>query len=177
MRTQFQNACLAGAICLAAAACADGAKVKQYEAAEQVGNARLTNFDDLDFNVFSNQKWDEFPKSHAKDIEVHYPDGHITKGLDQHIAELKVMFVYAPDTKIREHPVRLASGDWTAVVGVMEGTFTKPMPIGGGKFIQPTGKAFKLPMSTFGHWKDGVMFEEFLFWDSQSYMQQMGIGK
>jgi hypothetical protein len=32
-------------------------------------------------------------------------------------------------------------------------------------------------MATFGHWKDGVMIEEYLFWDSQAYMQQMGIGK
>ena len=26
------------------------------------------------------------------------------------------------------------------------------MPIGPGKFIQPTGKAFKMPMCTIGHW-------------------------
>jgi hypothetical protein len=59
----------------------------------------------------------------------------------------------------------------------MEGTFTQPMPIGGGKFIKPTGKAFKLPMCTVGHWKDGIMFEESLFWDNQTYMNQIGLGK
>jgi hypothetical protein len=95
------------------------------------------------------------------------------------IEDLKALFVYAPDTRIKEHPIRFgdSKGEWTAVTGVMEGTFTKPMPIGGGKFIQPTGKSFKLPMCTIGHWKDGVMFEESLFWDNQTYMNQLGLGK
>ena len=31
----------------------------------------LEKFDDLDFNVFTNQKSDEFTKSHARDILVH----------------------------------------------------------------------------------------------------------
>jgi hypothetical protein len=85
------------------------------------------------------------------------------------------MFVYAPDTRIRVHPVRIAAGDWTSVVGEMEGTFTEPMPVEGGKPIAPTGKAFKISMCTVGHWKDGVMVEEYLFWDNLTYMKQMGI--
>jgi hypothetical protein len=32
----------------------------------------------------------------------------------------------------------------------MTGTFTKPMPIGDGKFIQPTGKKFSINMCTVG---------------------------
>ncbi len=87
------------------------------------------------------------------------------------------MFVYAPDTRITAHPIKLGSGNITAVTGIMEGTFTKPMPIGNGKVIQPTGKAFKIPMATFGIWKDGVMTEEYLYWDNKTYMDQMGIGK
>lgn len=60
---------------------------------------------------------------------------------------------------------------------VMTGTFTHPMPIGGGKVIQPTGKKFSLPMATIGRWKDGVMVEEFLFWDNQTYMKQIGLAQ
>src|SRR4051812_29029661 len=89
----------------------------------------LATFDDLDFNVYTNQKWDELPKSHAQDILVHYPDGHTTTGLAPHIAELKPMFVFAPDTRIKEHPIKFGSGEWTSVIGVMEGTFTQPMPV------------------------------------------------
>ena len=33
------------------------------------------------------------------------------------------MFAFAPDAKITTHPVKFGSGDWTAVIGVMEGTF------------------------------------------------------
>jgi hypothetical protein len=87
------------------------------------------------------------------------------------------MFVYAPDTRIQEHPVKIANGEWTSVIGVMEGTFTKPMPIGEGTTIPPTGKAFTLIMCTVGHWKGGTMDEEYLFWDNQSYMTQIGLGK
>ena len=55
------------------------------------------------------------------------------------------MFTFAPDNRIKEHPARFgtADGEWTAVTGWLEGTFTKPMAIGEGKFIQPTGKAYR----------------------------------
>jgi hypothetical protein len=137
--------------------------------------ANLATFDDLDFNVFSNQKWDQLPRSHAKDILVHWPDGHTTRGIEKHIEDLKAMFVYAPDTRIKVHPVKFGSGEWTSVIGEMEGTFTKPMPAGGSKTIAPTGKTFKLPMCTVGRWKNGVMVEEYLFWDNQTYMKQLGL--
>lgn len=138
----------------------------------------LATFDDLDFNVFTNQKWAELKHSHAKDILVHWPDGRTTTGLEVHITDLAAMFVYAPDTRITAHPVKFGSGEWTSVTGVMEGTFSKPMPIGDGKFIQPTGKSFKLPMATIGRWnKEGVMVEEFLFWDNQTFMKQLGLAQ
>jgi hypothetical protein len=139
----------------------------------------LATFDTLDFTVFSNQEWTRLHESHSKDVKVNWPDGHFTVGIEKHIQDLSAMFVYAPDTRIKQHPVRFgnSTGEWTAVTGVMEGTFTKPMPIGNGKFIQPTGKSFKLPMCTIGHWKDGIMFEEYLFWDNQTYMNQLGLGK
>jgi len=140
--------------------------------------AHLDLFDDLDFNVFTGQQWAELHRSHSKDVVVHWPDGHTTRGIDKHIADLKAMFVFAPDTRIKEHPVKVASGQWTAVIGVMEGTFTKPMPIGDGKTIPPTNKPFKLQMATFSHWtQEGPMDEEYLFWDNATFMQQIGLGK
>jgi len=138
----------------------------------------LSKFDTLDFTVFSNQQWTRLHESHAQDIIVHWPDGHFTTGIERHIEDLKAMFVYAPNTQIKEHPIRIGSGKMTAVMGVMTGTFSKPMPIGNEKFIQPTGKSFKLPMCTIGIWKeDGTMSEEYLFWDNQTYMNQIGLGK
>jgi len=138
----------------------------------------LATFDTLDYTVFSNQEWTRLHESHSKDIKVIWPDGHVAIGIDKHIEDLKALFVYAPDTRIKEHPIRFGSGNMTAVTGVFEGTFTKPMPIGEGKFIQPTGKAFKMPMATIGIWgENGTMIEEHLFWDNQTYMNQIGLGK
>jgi hypothetical protein len=76
----------------------------------------------------------------CKDIKVKWPDGHSTNGIEKHIEDLKALFVYAPDTNIKVHPVKFGSGEWTSVIGVMAGTFT--MPIGDGRFIQPAGKKF-----------------------------------
>jgi hypothetical protein len=73
----------------------------------------LKTFDVLDFDVFSNQKWDRLGESHAKDIVVTWPDGHETHGIERHIEDLKALFVYAPDLKISVHPIRFGSGDWT----------------------------------------------------------------
>lgn len=152
-------------------------ELEKYKEAERIGKTRLATFDTLDFEVYSHQRWDRFKESHAQDIVVHYPDGHQTKGLAAHIEELKPMFVFAPDTRIKTHPVRIVSGEWTSVIGVMEGTFTKPMPTPDGKSIPPTGKSFKLMMSTVGHWKGGLMDEEYLFWDNQAFMKQIGLAK
>ena len=139
--------------------------------------ANLDNFDDLDFNVFTNQKWDELHRSHAKDIVVYWPDGRKTEGNDVHIEDLKALFVYAPDTRIQQHPIRISCGNLTAVTGVFEGTFTEPMPIGGGKTIAPTGKSFRFLMATFGRWENGQMVEEWLFWDNKTFMRQVGLEK
>jgi hypothetical protein len=151
-------------------------QIKQLTANDAAISNNLAKFDELDFVVFSNQQWDRLKESHSKDIKVYWPDGHVTEGIEKHIEDLKMMFVYAPDTRIKEHPIRFGSGNMTAVTGVFEGTFTKPMPIGNGKFIQPTGKAFKMPMATIGIWgPDGTMSEEHLFWDNQTYMKQIGL--
>jgi hypothetical protein len=162
---------------LFASGCTTTGAAKQHEDEQKLVAAHLENFDDLDYNVFTNQKWSELHRSHAQDITVHWPDGHVTKGIERHIEDLKAMFVWAPDTRIKEHPVKLGQNDWTCVIGVMEGTFTRPMPVGDGKTIAPTGKAYKINMVTVGHWTNGVMDEEYLFWDNQEFMKEIGLGK
>jgi hypothetical protein len=152
-------------------------QIKELTKGNEMIAKNLITFDTLDYTVFTNQQWTRLHESHSIDIKVNWPDGHFTTGIERHIADLKAMFVYAPNTSIKQHPVRFGSNNMTCVIGVMTGTFTSPMPIGNGKFIQPTGKSFKLPMCTVGIWKDGVMIEEYLFWDNQSYMNQIGLGK
>jgi hypothetical protein len=176
------------------------AQLAQYAKDEATVKKNLGTFDTLDYTVFTNQEWVRLHESHSKDVIVNWPDGHHTNGIERHIQDLKALFVYAPDTRIKVHKARFGvyrgattsemttsgkiktssidGGDgFTCVTGIMEGTFTKPMPIGGGKFIQPTGKSFSIPMCTVGHWKNGVMIEEWLYWDNATYMRQLGIGK
>jgi hypothetical protein len=140
----------------------------------------LATFDDLDFRVYTKQQWDDLHKSHAADILVHYPDGHTTTGIPDHVKELDFMWTFAPDNRITQHPVRFGTADakWTAVAGYIEGTFTQPMKLADGTVIQPTGKAYRLQMATLGRWNaEGVMVEEFLYWDNAALMQQIGLGK
>jgi SnoaL-like polyketide cyclase len=150
-------------------------QVARYTKGEADIAANLKTFDNLDYDVFSNQKWDRLKESHSSTIKVVWPDGHFTTGIDKHIADLKNLFVFAPDTRIKDHPIAFGKGNMTVVEGVMQGTFTQPMPDGKGGFIQPTGKSFRLPMATIGLWRDGTMYEEHLFWDNQTYNKQLGL--
>jgi len=152
-------------------------ELKNYSDEKATVDKNLETFDTLDYVVFSNQEWTRLHESHSNDVKVNWPDGHQTNGIEKHIEDLKAMFVYAPDTSIKVHPIKIGSGEFTAVTGVMTGTFTKPMPIGDGKFIQPTGKKFSINMCTVGHWKNGVMIEEWLFWDNATFMKQIGLAQ
>jgi len=145
---------------------------------DQLTQERLRRMDSLDFQFYSNQLWDSLAISHDADIKAYYPDGSTTTGLfPQHIDMLKPMFVFAPDTKAIEHPVKFGAGEWTCVIGEVQGTFSQPMPAEDGKTIPPTGKKFKFSMATIGHWKDGKMLEEYLFWDNLAVMKQIGLVK
>jgi hypothetical protein len=150
-------------------------KLAQYQAVEKLVAEHLATFDELDYVVFTQQQWERLHESHSKDVTAYWPDGHATHGIEKHIEDLKAMFVYAPDTRIKVHTVKLGQGEWTAVIGIMEGTFTRPMPTADGKSIPPTGKPYKITMCTVGHWKDGVMNEEYLFWDNLTFMKQIGV--
>lgn len=152
------------------------AELKKVQDEKALIESRLKTFDTLDFEHYSGQQWDKFNLSHADNIKVYYPDGSTTEKLyPDHIDMIKPTFVFAPDTKIKTHPVKFGSGEWTAVIGEMEGTFSQPMPIGEGKTIPPTGKKFKLAMATIGRWKDEKMTEEYLFWDNAAFMKQIGV--
>jgi hypothetical protein len=150
-------------------------ELQQYKDNEKLTAQRIVRFDSLDFDIYSKQKWGDISISHDENILAHYPDGHTTSALSPHIDELKMMFVFAPDTRVVAHPVKFGSGDFTCVIGQVEGTFTQPMPIAGGKSIPPTGKKFSIPMVTVGKWKGGKMVEEYLFWDNAVFARQIGL--
>lgn len=136
----------------------------------------LETFDELDFVVYSGQQWDRVRESHSENIRAHWPDGHYTDGLAQHIEDMKFNFVFAPDARTVQHPIRVAKDNFTAVTGVTTGTFTRPMPDGQGGFIPPTGKKYAVNMVTVGIWnRHGVMDEEFIIYDQLTFMRQIGL--
>lgn len=136
----------------------------------------LRTFDELDFEIFLVHDWPRFAESHAPDVKVHWPDGRTTEGLDAHVADIQAMIAWAPDTRVTSHPIRIAMNDYTAVTGVLAGTFTRPMPDGHGGHIPPTGRSFAITMTTIGLWnRHGRMDQEFLFWDNRSFDQQIGL--
>jgi hypothetical protein len=153
-------------------------KIDAYEAAEKVTAERLVRMDSLDFQFYSHQLWDSLSLSHTDDIKVFYPDGSTSQGLfPAHIDLLKPQFVFAPDTRVTAHPISFGTGEWTCVVGIVEGTFSNVMPVGDNKTIAPTGKRFKFPMVTIGHWEGGKMKEEYLFFDNLGIMKQIGLAQ
>lgn len=153
------------------------AQITYLTAGNQTIAKNLATFDTLDFTVFSNQDWARLHESHSNDVKVNWPDGHSTVGIDRHIADLKAMFVNAPNTTIQLHPIRFGSGSMTCVTGIMSGTYSSTQQTGKGTTTQSTGKLFSIPMCTVANWKNGVIIEEFLFWDNQAYMNQIGMGR
>lgn len=80
-------------------------QLKKFTDEKALTEMRIAKFDTLDFDFYSNQKWDKFTHNHADNIKVFYPDGSITTGLyPQHIDQLTPMFVFAPDTKLKRIP-------------------------------------------------------------------------
>lgn len=143
---------------------------------DPIVETNLARFDQLDFEAFSKQDWDLFNEIHGPDVLVVFPDGRQTKGIEQHDKDIMAMFVYAPDTRVTSHPIKFGSGEWTVSTGVLEGTFSQPMPLVDGNSIPPTGKSFKVTMTTVAKWSNGRIAEEHLFWDNAEIMKQMGLG-
>jgi hypothetical protein len=150
------------------------ASIKAIEAQEQ---KHLALFEDFDVNVYSKQNWNALMKSHASDIVVHWPDGRTTRGVENHLVDLRQQFVFAPDAAIEEHPIKIAKGNWTTVVAVMTGTFTQPMPIPDAKPIAATNQRFRFELTTIARWDGGVMKEKWLMWDNRTFMRQVGLAR
>jgi hypothetical protein len=70
----------------------------------------------------------------------------------------------------------LISGSGTWLDCCLCSTLFSDRALGNGKYAQPTGKKLDLTMATIGHWTDaGVMDHEWLFWDNQTFLKQLGL--
>jgi hypothetical protein len=105
--------------------------------------ANLEQMDKLDFEAWNNRNWTLFSDMHGQDVLVSDFNGHVTKGLDQHLQWAKNVVASQPGSKLISHPIKIAAGNWTAVTGILSGNIT---------------------MLTLAHWNDGKITEEHLFW-------------
>jgi SnoaL-like polyketide cyclase len=137
--------------------------------------ANLDRFHENEFDGFNARDWDRFQRLHAADVQVTMPDGTVVNGLAAHLQDMLDILVYLPDARIVEHTVKVASDNWTAVIGILGGTFSAPMPLPDGASIPATGNTLSLPVATFSRWEDGRIAEETLFWDSGRFMSQLGL--
>jgi len=67
----------------------EAAELAALKASMEATQLNLAKFDDLDFNVFSGQKWDQLSKSHAQNIVVHWPDGQTVQDHHVHLRALE----------------------------------------------------------------------------------------
>jgi len=142
--------------------------------ASPTAQKNLATFDHLDFDSWNKKDYDLFAEIHAEDVRVVYPEGVETHGYAEHEKWAKDFFA-AFDSTISEHPIRLADGDWTSVVGEISITFARPLKMPDGKTIPPTKKTWKGRMCTVARWKDGRIAEEFLFWDNAALQKGVGL--
>jgi SnoaL-like domain len=111
--------------------------------------ANLDRFDKLDFEAWNNRNWTLFEELHSPDVLVVDFNGNTTRGIDQHLQWAMEAVSAAPESRILAHPIKIAAGDWTAVIGTLPGNLT---------------------MVTVAHWEDGRIAEEYLFMQSPAPM-------
>jgi SnoaL-like protein len=101
----------------------------------------LEAFDRVDFEAWNGPDWDLFRQLHTPDVIVDWA-GTRTEGIDAHEEMARQFVAAAPDAKIVDHPIKIAQGEWTAVVG----------EVAGG-----------IRMVTVAKWRDGAIAEEYIF--------------
>lgn len=75
------------------------------------------------------------------------------------------------------YDVQFGQGEWTVALGKLSGTFTQPMTLPGGTPVEPTGKSFLTFFTTIAHWKNEQMIDEYVLFDLQDIMVQIGVGR
>ncbi|MCS4275441.1 ketosteroid isomerase-like protein [Mycetocola sp. BIGb0189] len=151
------------------------AELAELRAEKELAAKNTELFDRMDFDAYSTHDWSLFRDLHSAAPDVVMPDGTAVHDLDAHVGDMQLMVSFMPDARVLSHPIKVAQGDWTAVIGVTAGTFTAPMILPDGTRIEPTGKRLELQMATFARWENGRIAQEILFWDNTLFNTQLGL--
>ena len=151
------------------------AKVDAYEAEKKQVESNLSLYDELDLKAFNNRDFKRIEEIHGPNVKVYNTDNTLTEGFNpHHQGELEFLFTTFSDFEIYDHIIGFGAGDWTAGASKCRGTFDTPMRLPDGRVVQPTGKRFDVRIATLAKWKDGRIEEEWLFWDNEDWMRQIG---
>jgi hypothetical protein len=105
----------------------------------------LDRMDALDFEGWDKADWHGvFAHHHTDDVHVEWYGVGTTDGGEQHIAAMKDYVEQVGGGRVPQitgHPIRFGQGDWTCVVGVIEGR----------------------RMVTVAKWRDGRIAEEYIW--------------
>lgn len=113
--------------------------------AENNVDHNLRSMDDLDFEGWNKADWHGvFAQHHSPDVLVEWKGQPLTRGIEEHIDAMKAYVEAAGGTppKIISHPIGFGSGDWTCVIGEIEGS---------GRMV------------TVAKWQDGAIVEEYIW--------------
>jgi len=137
---------------------------------------RMQQIDD----AWNSRDWESFDRLHDPDCVVYWPgrETEPTRGGPDHRAEAIAFCDAFPDNQVKNRPydVLFGEGEFTCFVTRFTGTFTAPFKQPDGSVVEPTNKSFDVLYSTTGRWRNGRLVEELLFYDSATWMGQVGLG-
>jgi hypothetical protein len=130
-------------------------------------------------DAWNSRDWDSFDSLHDPQCVVYWPgrEASPTHGGDDHRTESQRFCAAFPDNRVKNRPydILFGEGEFTCFVTRFSGTFTEPFEQPDGSVLQPTGQRFDVLYSTAARWRDGRIIEEYLFYDSATFAQQVGL--
>lgn len=147
------------------------------EPTEQV--ARLLRLMKASDDGFNARDYDYFlDHRHAPDVKVRQFGLPERVGIPPHRRDAELFIGAFPDLKVHNDPydVQFGQGSWTVAMGRLTGTFTGTLTLE-GQAIEPTGKSFNTFFTTIAKWQDDIIAEEFVLFDMQDIMRQIGVSE
>jgi len=129
-------------------------RIQELESEIENNQLNLARFDSVDFEAWNKKDIELFNRLHDENVVMYYPDRKIEKGLKAHTDWANHSFTTGEGfVRVKSHPIKVASNDWTAVIGINE-------------IPQKDGTIKEAPMATFSKWSNGKMIEEHLFFET-----------
>jgi hypothetical protein len=128
----------------------------------------LAIFRELCANDAPKEGWqDAYRRTHHQDIIVNQPGrSEPITDLEEHLADVGSIVAAFPDLVLElPHRILFASGNAVCAITRFHGTMTGVLRRPDGTEFEPTGKRFDLDLGAVMLWRDGLMFEENLYWD------------